>query len=213
MPGRVRSRRRGALRWPARGPAGMAGAPPGPGRRRLEGQKREKRGRGSGQLALGGRVPSPPADPLHGVVLASTGLFGFTLPPELWKPLEWNVTGSPVEASEDPHPTAEGTLGPGKSITGGGGCHARGKEVLQPHSGTPGWEREPEMAVRLVSSLNVSLDWDGGAAKGPLGHPPRARPPPGVPQGSPGNFPWSGNQALDVFLSLDLQAGFPRKVV
>lgn len=44
------------------------------------------------------------------------GLFGFTLPPELWKPPEWNVTGSP----EDPLATAEGTLEPGNSITGGG---------------------------------------------------------------------------------------------
>ncbi|XP_058047718.1 proline-rich transmembrane protein 4 [Ahaetulla prasina] len=41
------------------------------------------------------------------------GLFGFTLPPELWKPQEWNVTGSPVEEPEDPVSTAEGTLEPG----------------------------------------------------------------------------------------------------
>ncbi|KAM3833517.1 proline-rich transmembrane protein 4 [Vipera latastei] len=99
------------------------------------------------------------------------GLFGFTLPPELWKPPEWNVTGSPVEASEDPHPTAEGTLGPGPAESSGS------------PSAPPGSE---EAFVALPACLPDRPDACGSPRPEP-GTPPL---PPGAPLFVPLHSDW-----------------------
>ncbi|XP_070611109.1 LOW QUALITY PROTEIN: proline-rich transmembrane protein 4 [Erythrolamprus reginae] len=56
------------------------------------------------------------------------GLFGFTLPPELWKPPEWNVTGSPAGESQDPLATAGGTPEPGPAESSGNPAAPQGSE-------------------------------------------------------------------------------------
>ncbi|XP_034285969.1 proline-rich transmembrane protein 4 isoform X1 [Pantherophis guttatus] len=88
------------------------------------------------------------------------GLFGFTLPPELWKPPEWNVTGSPEEEPEDLLSTAEGTPEPGPSESSGSPTAPPGSE---------------EAFVALPACLPDRPDTCGSP-----------RPEPGTPQLLPG---------------------------